>query len=198
MNFSNLHNLGSLSSGFSLERHIEQLEPAPDSDAGVRRTMIEQILTIGVYGKSAEQFFGQLSDAKVDLFCDVRLRRGMRGSQYAFANSKRLQAELARRGIAYKHFPELAPSLEIRAAQHAADAASGVQKRSRETLSEEFKHKYTAEVLSSFNSHTFRAALGPDARRVVLFCVEGNPKACHRSLLADQLRMDWQMPVQEL
>lgn len=160
--------------------------------------MIEQILTIGVYGKSAERFFGQLIDAKVDLFCDVRLRRGLRGSQYAFANSTRLQRDLASRGISYKHFPDLAPSLDIRAAQHAADLAGGVRKRSRETLSEEFKDRYITEVLGSFNSNVFRAALGPDARRVVLFCVESNPKACHRSLLADRLTMDWQIPVQDL
>ena len=160
--------------------------------------MIEQILTIGVYGKSAEQFFGQLTSAKVDLFCDVRLRRGLRGSQYAFANSTRLQSELASRSIRYKHFPELAPSLDIRAAQHTVDVASGVQKRSRETLSEKFKHRYITEVLGSLDSNAFRTALGPDARRVALFCVEGNPKACHRSLLADRLKMDWQIPVQDL
>lgn len=160
--------------------------------------MIEQILTIGVYGKSAQHFFGQLTDARVDLFCDVRLRRGLRGSQYAFANSTRLQRELASRGIGYRHFPELAPSLDIRAAQHAADLVSGVQKRSRETLSEEFKHRYITEVLGPFDSNAFRTALGPDTRRVVLFCVEGNPKACHRSLLADRLTMDWQIPNQDL
>jgi len=151
-----------------------------------------------VYGKSAEHFFRQLTDAKVDLFCDVRLRRGLRGSQYSFANSTRLQRELASRGIAYKHFPELAPSLDIRAAQHAADAASGVQKRSRETLSEEFKRRYIAEVLGPLDLNAFRAALGPDTHRVALFCVEGNPKACHRSLLADRFRIDWQIPVQDL
>jgi len=160
--------------------------------------MIELILTTGVYGKSAEHFFRQLTEAKVDLFCDIRLRRGLRGSQYAFANSTRLQHELASFGIAYRHFPELAPSIDTRAAQHAADSAGGVQKRSRETLSEEFKHRYITEVLGPFDSNAFRTTLGPDARRVVLFCVEGNPKACHRSLLADRLTMDWQIPIQDL
>lgn len=45
--------------------------------------MLERLLTIGVYGKSETEFFDQLSRAGVDLFRDIRQRRGVRGSQYA-------------------------------------------------------------------------------------------------------------------
>ncbi len=51
-----------------------------------------RIVTIGVYGFEEEEFFAALANARVDLFCDVRRRRGVRGARYAFANSQRLQA----------------------------------------------------------------------------------------------------------
>jgi hypothetical protein len=31
-----------------------------------------------------------------------------------------------------------------------------------------------------------------------LFCVEGNPEACHRSLVAERLHEDWGIPVEHL
>ena len=46
-----------------------------------------KIYTIGVYGSSEEEFFGKLTESKIDLFCDIRQRRGVRGRQYAFVNS---------------------------------------------------------------------------------------------------------------
>jgi len=54
--------------------------------------LIEKLFTIGVYGKSETQFFDQLEKAGVKTLCDIRLRRAVRGSQYAFANSQRLQS----------------------------------------------------------------------------------------------------------
>ncbi len=53
-----------------------------------------KIVTIGVYGFDRESFFQALLDAKVDTFCDIRLNRGLRGSTYAFVNSKSLQRRL--------------------------------------------------------------------------------------------------------
>ncbi|HEX9735328.1 MAG TPA: DUF488 family protein [Thermoanaerobaculia bacterium] len=69
-----------------------------------------RIVTIGVYGFDEEGFFLALTNAGVDTFCDVRRRRGLRGSTYAFANSRRLQDRLATVGIRYVHVKELAPS----------------------------------------------------------------------------------------
>ena len=40
-----------------------------------------ELLTIGVYGFDPGGFFGALSAAGVDTFCDVRSRRGVRGSE---------------------------------------------------------------------------------------------------------------------
>ena len=66
-----------------------------------------------------------------DLFVDVRQRRGVRGSKYAFLNSTRLQERLGALGIRYLHLKELAPTAEIRAIQKAKDAEDGGGKRVR-------------------------------------------------------------------
>ena len=158
---------------------------------------VERLLTIGVYGKSAEAFFEALQDRRVDTFCDIRQRRGVRGSQYSFVNSTRLQAELANRGIAYRHVPELAPTQRIRDLQHEADAASGETKRTREELGETFKRHYIEEVLNRFDAQQFRDSLG-SARQIAFFCVEGRAAACHRSLVAGRLSGDWNLPVEHL
>lgn len=149
--------------------------------------MTIEIVTIGAYGWDEERFFAALQDAGVDTFCDVRQRRGVRGREYAFANSGRLQARLGALGIRYIHRLDLAPSAALRAVQGAADAASHTGKRQRAALSPEFVRAYTADRLEGFDSAAFAASLGAETRVVALFCVEGEPAACHRSLLAARL-----------
>ena len=149
-----------------------------------------EFVTIGAYGWDAERFFGALVAAGADTFCDLRARRGVRGPDYTFANSQRLQARLAELGIRYLHRPDLAPSTEIRAGQAAADAATHTAKRQRAVLSPAFVDAYRRERLAGFDSAAFAADLGAEARVVVLFCVEREPTACHRSLLAERLTND--------
>jgi hypothetical protein len=79
-----------------------------------------------------------------------------------------------------------------------ADKAAGIAKRQRSTLGSAFADAYLREQLAAFDSQTFITAVGDDARRVALFCVEGNPAACHRSLLADRLAHDLAAPVRHL
>lgn len=155
-------------------------------------------VTIGAYGWDAASFAEALRLAGVDTFCDVRARRGVRGSAYAWANSQRLQAQLAGLGIRYMHRPDLAPSTETRAAQHAADAAARMAKRQRETLGPAFVSAYYRERLTGFDSAAFAASLGPGAHIVALFCVERQPTACHRSLIADRLAADLGSRVRHL
>jgi uncharacterized protein (DUF488 family) len=157
-----------------------------------------RLFTIGVYGKTEPQFFNQLAAAHIDTFCDIRNRRGMRGPLYAFANSQRLQTKLGSLGISYHHFKELAPSDSIRGVQSLHDEVIGVQKRSRIRLSEEFKRLYREECLAHFNSTEFVGRLGPGSHNVVLFCVEAQPAACHRLILADQLSGDLGVPITHL
>jgi uncharacterized protein (DUF488 family) len=160
--------------------------------------MTPRIVTIGAYGWDEEAFFGALVRAGVDLFCDLRARRGVRGSTYAFANSERLRARLAGLGIRYLHRRELAPSEETRSAQTAADRAAKVAKRQRAVLSPAFLEAYRRERLEEFDSAAFLAGLGPEVRVVALFCVEREPAACHRSLLAARLAADLGLEVVHL
>src|SRR3954447_15690479 len=108
---------------------------------------VRRVATIGVYGFGIDTFLHALREAEVPLILDVRQRRGVRGSEYAWANSKRLQAALAEAGIGYEHHPELAPTTELRHAQYAEDARQGVGKRSRSELAPEYVERYTREIL---------------------------------------------------
>ncbi|CAN5174896.1 hypothetical protein BH18ACT12_BH18ACT12_10290 [soil metagenome] len=68
------------------------------------------IATIGVYGWTLEKFLAAFRAADVTQVLDVRQRRGVRGSEYAWSNATRLQAALADAGIDYLHHRELAPT----------------------------------------------------------------------------------------
>jgi uncharacterized protein (DUF488 family) len=144
------------------------------------------VATIGVYEFSADTFLAALRDAGVRLLVDVRQRRGVRGSQYAWANSQRLQAALADAGIEYRHAKKLAPTTELRHLQYAADAREGVGKRSRVTLAPEYVERYTDEILNPVDLDAFVDEL-PDDAVPALLCVEADAEACHRSLIAARL-----------
>jgi hypothetical protein len=87
----------------------------------------------------------------VRTFYDVRRRRGVRGSEYAFVNSARLQARLHELGIAYEHRIELTPSAAVRQRQYAEDERTGVGKRDRSQLGAAFKSAYGEECLDAFD-----------------------------------------------
>jgi uncharacterized protein (DUF488 family) len=144
------------------------------------------VATISVYEFSADTFLAALRDAGVRLLVDVRQRRGVRGSQYAWANSQRLQAALADAGIEYRHAKKLAPTTELRHLQYAADAREGVGKRSRVTLAPEYVERYTDEILNPVDLDAFVDEL-PDDAVTALLCVEADAEACHRSLIAARL-----------
>ncbi|MFN3335859.1 MAG: DUF488 family protein, partial [Caldilinea sp.] len=116
---------------------------------------MNKIITIGVYGFDAESFFAALQRADVDTLCDIRRRRGVRGSEYAFANRARLEARLATLGIRYVHRLDLAPDAALREAQYRVDAEAGVAKRQREMLSPAFIAGYRRECLDAFDSRQF-------------------------------------------
>jgi hypothetical protein len=156
------------------------------------------IVTIGVYGFDAPGFFSALQAARVDTFCDLRARRGVRGAACAFANSRRLQTRLAELGIRYVHLPDLAPSAALRNAQATADRKAGLTKRQRTALSPEFIAGYTAQCLQHFHPAEFVERLGADARVAALFCVEREAAACHRSLIAERLEIELGLKVNHL
>jgi uncharacterized protein (DUF488 family) len=144
------------------------------------------VVTIGVYGFSRTTFLAALDDAGVKLLIDVRQRRGVRGRDYAWANSARLQAALADAGITYRHHKELAPTTELRRLQYAEDERQGVGKRSRVKLAAEYRERYTHEILDQVDLAPIVASLPSDAATALL-CVERDPEACHRSLIAERM-----------
>jgi uncharacterized protein (DUF488 family) len=154
---------------------------------------VRRVATIGVYGFGIETFLAALRGADVPLILDVRQRRGVRGSEYAWANSKRLQAALADAGIGYEHHPELAPTTELRQLQYAEDARRGEGKRSRSVLAPEYAERYTREILDAADLEPIVASL-PAA----LLCVERDPEACHRSLVAARLAEEHGVAVEHL
>ena len=148
---------------------------------------MNKVVTIGVIGFSAEEFFAALQEAGVDTLIDIRRRRAVRGHDYAFANSQRLQARLAELGIRYVHRLDLAPPQSLRQTQAAADRAAGVSNRRRAALDSAYVAGYELEVLDSFDARALPAELPAGARVVALLCVERHPTACHRALVAARL-----------
>ncbi len=157
-----------------------------------------KIVTIGVYGFDEANFFEALCKAEVDTFCDIRSRRGVRGSTYAFANSMRLQARLAELGIRYIHRKDLGPTKVVREKQAAADKATKTAKRKRTVLGEAFIEAYRTECLAEFEPKSLLDALESDAKVVALFCVETAPEACHRSLVANKLAKTFNVEVEDI
>jgi len=100
----------------------------------------------------------------------VRQRRGVRGREYAWANAKRLQAALEEAGIGYEHRPELAPA---------------------------YRERYTAEILDGADLSGLVASL-PRNGAGALLCVERDPEACHRSLIAERAAAEHDADVTHL
>jgi uncharacterized protein (DUF488 family) len=158
---------------------------------------VARLVTVGVYGWTLESFLAALRSARVAQLLDVRQRRGVRGPEYAWANSRRLQAALAEAGIAYEHLPELAPTTELRRLQYAEDARQGVGKRSRQRLAPEYVERFTRERLDQVDLAPIVASMPADGA-VALLCVERDPEACHRSLVADRMTADFGVSLQHL
>ena len=162
-----------------------------------RGTVGKRLATIGVYSFGADTFIDALRRADVRLLVDVRQRRGVRGPEYAWANSQRLQAALAAAGIAYEHRKDLAPTTELRHLQYAEDDRLGVGKRSRVELAPEYTRRYLAEILDRANLDSVVDAM-PDDGVTALLCVERDPEACHRSLVAQRISAEYDIPLAHL
>jgi uncharacterized protein (DUF488 family) len=100
---------------------VGNMEPVPS-----------RVATIGVHDWDLDSFLTALRGLERPFVVDVRQRRGVRGSRYAWANSQRLQRALGAAGIPYRHVRDLAPTTELRQLQYAVDDAAGVGKRSRQ------------------------------------------------------------------
>jgi hypothetical protein len=84
----------------------------------------------------------------------------------------------------------------MRQLQYAEDTRLGEGKRNRTALAPAYVERYTEEVLG-------RVDLGPVVQWIgkssaALLCVERDPEACHRSLVAERLRREWGFEVEHL
>jgi len=158
---------------------------------------VRRVATIGVYGWTLEMFLETLARSEVTQVVDVRQRRAVRGREYAWANSLRLQAALADSEVEYVHRSDLAPTTELRQLQYADDARTGVGKRSRVVLAAAYRDRYTREILDVADLDRLVAEM-PEGALSTLLCVERNPEACHRSLIAGRLRNDYGCRVIDL
>ena len=155
------------------------------------------IATIGVYGFDRET-----------LPRSPRRRRRRPGARRAPAPRRARQrvrlgqrpAPAGRRssdaGIGYSHLKELAPTTELRQAQYRADDRRGEGKRSRTVLAPEYADGYTEEILDRVDLAPIVKWIG--GSKAALLCVERDPEACHRSLIAARLRRDWGFSVEDL
>ena len=174
-----------------------------------------KIYTIGVYGCAEDEFFGALTDHEIDLFIDIRARRGMRGARYKFVNSSYLQRKLQALGIGYAHLKELAPTPAIRSLQDEADKRDKLARRSdRDDLCREYIHAFKRDILRVYKrkpERKFQAAAalaqaltlaelpaGTSLKRPALFCVEAEPRACHRSLVAAEMGRQLDVEVEHI
>ena len=130
---------------------------------------------------------------------DIRQRRGVRGSKYAFVNSKRLQQVLKDLSVDYHHIIDLAPTSDIRDLQKKDDIINGEMKRDRQVLGRVFRLEYENRILDSFQfDDLVQMLIEKKAQRIVLFCVEESHHACHRSVVADRLMKKYNYKITHL
>lgn len=150
--------------------------------------MIDKIYTIGVYNSTEDSFFEKLSSHGIDMFCDIRQRRGVRGAQYKYVNSLYLQAKLNELGINYRYIKELAPNNDVRQKQKDADKINNETKKLRACLGSVFIREYNTQILNNFDIDALIKTLeSENVTRPVFFCVEEKAEACHRSIVAKAL-----------
>ena len=84
-----------------------------------------------------------------------------------------------------------------RGRRHARTARLGVGQRSRAALAPEFADGYEREVLDQADLERIVLEL-PERGLAALLCVERDPEACHRSLIAERLAADHGLRVRHL
>ncbi len=134
------------------------------------------LCTIGFAGKTAEEFFGLLSQAGVEKLIDIRQNRA--GQLSGFAKHPDLAyflREVAK--IDYSHEPLLAPPAELLKEYRRARDWPGYETVFLALM----KQRGVPEKLD----------LGSWPSKVALLCSEPGPEKCHRRLVADLLAAHW-------
>jgi len=140
---------------------------------GIMRRLL---CTIGFTGKTAEEFFALLRDAKVQSVIDVRQNRT--GQLSAFAKHPDLEFFLRQIGnIGYRHEPLLAPTAELRKSYQEDKDWPAYEQGFLKLLKQR-------GVPQSLDVSGWSA-------NVALLCTEPGPEKCHRRLVAELLVKHW-------
>jgi uncharacterized protein (DUF488 family) len=134
------------------------------------------LCTIGFAGKTAEEFFLLLEQARVDKLIDVRLNRG--GQLSGFAKHPDLEYFLEKlASIDYSHEPQFAPTSEL----------LGAYRDNKDWAA--YETGFLALMQKRGIPQAFDASAWP--QRSTLLCSEPGPEKCHRRLVADLLATHW-------
>jgi uncharacterized protein (DUF488 family) len=134
------------------------------------------LCTIGFAGKTAEEFFRLLDEARVEKIIDIRQHR--EGQLSGFAKHPDLGYFLQKVArIGYCHEPQLAPTAEL-------------LKTYRGTRDwRAYELGFLALMRERGIPQSFDASAWP--ARASLLCSEPGPEKCHRRLVADLLAAHW-------
>ena len=131
-----------------------------------------ELYTMGFTQKSAERFFGLISENRIELLVDVRLNN--RSQLAGFTKGEDLAFFLHKLcGCGYCHREDMAPTKDI------LDAYK------KGTIGwEEYEELFIPLMKSRGSVERFLEELGK-YDRVLLLCSEPTPEKCHRRLLAE-------------
>ena len=136
-----------------------------------------EIYTIGFTQKSAERFFGLLTQHEIRRLIDVRLNNS--GQLAGFTKQSDLQFFLRSLCDAdYVHQPLLAPTKAL---------LTGYRKG--EYSWSDYEHQFDGIMRDRAIESTLDRGLFAD--RSVLLCSEPTPEQCHRRLVAEYLQRHW-------
>lgn len=141
---------------------------------------MKRIYTIGFTKKSAEYFFDILKKNKIDLIADVRLNN--KGQLAGFTKEKDFKFFLSMFNIDFTHLKDFAPTKELRNSYHS---------------DWDFK-KYKASyfnLIKNRNAVKNLTDLKLPHNNVCLLCSEPEAEKCHRSLAAEKIAKNYNIPV---
>ena len=157
-----------------------------------------KVVTIGVYGWTLDSFLDALREA------DVRLvARRAPAARRARQRVRVGEREAARRRRSTRPGSRTSTTRSSRrrpscaSCSTARTTATGVGKRSRTELAPEYVERYTRDILGQVDLRPLVDEL-PDDGAAALLCVERDPEACHRSLVAERLEHEHGVAVTHL
>jgi uncharacterized protein (DUF488 family) len=135
-----------------------------------------KVFTIGFAGKSAEEFFSKLIDARVKRLVDIRLRNVSQMAGFTKRDDLRYFCR-AICGIEYLHLPVLAPTDDIldETKKRGGSWENYVTRFSRLIAERRIEEQVDRKTLDG----------------ACLLCSEADPEQCHRRLVAEYLKKKW-------